>query len=103
MLREQRCTREAINAEAILEAANAPPPPPGDTVINIVTIPSGHFLTEEQARAGYKWEGALIEHRPEPAPASDPIEEPPAPDEPPEYARLTLNELKKLAGVDVVD
>jgi hypothetical protein len=42
----------AIEANAI---ANAPPPPPGETHINIMTIPAGHFVTREQLEAGYDW------------------------------------------------
>ena len=53
MLRERRCTQEAINAEAALAIANAPPPPPGDFHLNILTIPSGQFLNREQMAADY--------------------------------------------------
>jgi hypothetical protein len=46
-LREMRCTRESINAEAIQAAVNAPkPPPPPPTTVNILTIPSGTFVDE---------------------------------------------------------
>jgi hypothetical protein len=61
MLRERRCTQEAINAEVALAIANAPPPPPGNTVINVLSIPSNHFLTAEQRRADYKWDVAAIQ------------------------------------------
>ena len=62
---------------------------------------------EKQAKADYKWEPDLIEHQPQaepaPEPAPDPIEEQPSPDEPPELARLTIADLKKLAGVSDVE
>ena len=84
MLRERRCTQEAINAEAALAIANAPPPPPGDFHLNILTIPEGRFLTHEQMSADYDWkkeiaaaetaiETELIEHMPQ---AKPPVAEP---------------------------
>ena len=48
MLRERRCTQEAINAEAALAIANAPPPPPAKINVSIVTVPHGTFVSKEQ-------------------------------------------------------
>jgi hypothetical protein len=48
MLRERRCTQEAINAEAARAIANTPPPPPAKIDVSIVTVPHGTFLSKEQ-------------------------------------------------------
>lgn len=82
------CLESAISIEANA-IANAPPPPPGDVTINVLTIPEGRFLTPEQMATGYDWgkemaaaetviETELIEHMPpaKPEPVAEPEPEP---------------------------
>ena len=45
VLKEIRCTREAIDAAEAVVIANAPPPPPPPTTINILTVPSSVMRT----------------------------------------------------------
>jgi hypothetical protein len=113
-LKEIRAAREAINAEAILAIANRPPPPPGDVTINIMTIPANHFVTREQASADYDWKRELADAKVELAQLSAPGEETAGglgnedvssaslePAEPSAFANMTIEELKRMAGVDV--
>jgi hypothetical protein len=103
VLREIRSSLEALNVETAAAVTNAPVQPPAPLQINIVTVPSGHFLTAEQAAADYKWEGELtkiettIEHQAAPEETSTAA---PAP-EPDRFACMTIDELKRMAGVDV--
>ena len=46
MLKEIRCTREAIDAAEATAIANAPRPPPLSPVVNILTVPSGTFIDD---------------------------------------------------------
>jgi hypothetical protein len=48
MLRERRCTQEAIDAQ-VAAAAAALPPPPSTVRISIGTVPSGCYFTKEAA------------------------------------------------------
>jgi hypothetical protein len=89
MLKEIRCTKEAIDAAEATALANAPKPPPPPTTINVLTVPSGVFINEEtmqrlNERADHFTRTPLIDHVVEPASESVVAVEPeqPKPSEP---------------------
>jgi hypothetical protein len=113
-------TRAALESAIAIEAdikANAPPPPPGDFHINIVSIPSNHFVSSEQLAKDYDWAkemaAAKVELAQLPAPGENEIPIEPtagglgnesghnASSEPDRFACMTIEQLKIMAGVDV--
>ena len=61
MLRERRCTQEAIDAQ-VAAAAAAAPAAPSTVHISIGTVPSGCYLTKEVTEALYRGTPLLLEN-----------------------------------------
>ena len=82
MLKEIRCTKEAIDAAEATALANAPKPPPAPVTVNVLSVPSGTFLDEAtmqrlNERADNFTRRPLIDHAatPEPPAPEAPIED----------------------------
>ena len=85
--REIRATLEAIVTADAMVAANAPPPPPGNVTINILSVPEGHSVAPNDAGDLVSTPMQTIEHMPpqvdahvepevisEPPPAPEPLD-----------------------------
>jgi hypothetical protein len=94
----------AIEANAVQAAQAAANAEPRIVNVRVVSIPSGHYLRADGSFAPMSAGMLQIEHEPAPEPEKPQLEEPaPAPAEPSAFANMTIEELKRMAGVSDVD
>jgi hypothetical protein len=73
-----RASRESAIAIEAADKAKAPPAP-GNVAINILTVPSGYFLSEAQRREDYKWDLNAIKNEQKQLPQAEPSTSAPDP------------------------
>ena len=109
-LKEIRATQESIAnveaAEAEVQAASIAATPPAPLVVNVVSIPSGHFEQQDGSFAPNIPEHLQIEHAPQQLSAPEPVEGRTQSSE--EEARIIndlkseINQLARKMGVSLV-